>query len=94
MTGFSFGDNLGSSQSAGKGLEGNAIHDVKFDGAEIHEFPNKKDESSPYQVLRLKFSSDEGAFEHTIFEPRPEDFKRTESKFTSKKDGSSNWRKN
>lgn len=86
MSGFSFGDTLGSSQSEfSKSLEGNAVHTVKFDGAENHEFPNKKDATAPYRVLRLKFSNDEGSFEHSVFEPRPEDHNRTESKFM--KDG-------
>ena len=88
MANFSFGDNLGSSQStAGSQLEGNKIHEVTFNGATKEEFDNKKDPSQPYSVLRLKFSNDDGTFEHTVFEPRQEDFNRRMSELTDKKTG-------
>lgn len=88
MKGFSFGDSFGSSQStAGSQLEGNKIHEVKFEGATKEQFDNKKDETQPYKVLRLKFSNDEGSFEHTVFEPRKEDFERKNSEFKDKKTG-------
>lgn len=88
MKGFSFGDNLGSSQSAaGSQLEGNKIHEVTFEGATKEQFDNKQDETQPYKVLRLKFSNENGTFEHTVFEPRDEDFERKNSTFNDKKTG-------
>ena len=82
MAAFSFGDSLGSSQSTGgKGLEGNKIHDVKFEGAVKERLADQ------YEVLKLKFSNDEGTHEHAIFEPREEDFVRKNSEFTDRKTG-------
>jgi hypothetical protein len=35
----------------------------------------------------LKFSNEDGAFEHTVFEPRAEDFNRRENEFNNAKSG-------
>lgn len=89
MAGFNFANTAGASQSSIKpSLPGNEIHVVKFDGAEAPEFQGKKDPTMNYKVLRLKFSNDEGTFEHTIFEPREQDFERGENTF--ERDGSTN----
>ena len=89
MSGFSFSTkDLGSSQSVGKSLEGNKIHEVKFLGANIHEFPNKQG-GDAYEVIQFKFvGANEAPFEHSIFAPRPQDFDRGESVFL--KDGKEN----
>jgi hypothetical protein len=82
---FSFNTTAGTSQSTTKPrLSGNNIYDVKFDGCEIEDIQGKKDPTMIYKVLKLKFSNDDGAFEHTVFEPRAEDFDRRESEFTNK----------
>lgn len=75
---FSFGQTAGASQSTAKPrLEGNNIYEVKFDGAEIEDIQGVKDPSQVYKVLKLKFSNEDGVFEHTIFEPKPNEFERT-----------------
>lgn len=86
MSTFSFNTTAGASQSAAKSrLTGNDIYTVKFDGCEIVDIKGVKDPSMTYKVLKLKFSNEEGTFEHTIFEPKQSDFNRTETEFT--KDG-------
>ena len=85
---FSFATTAGASQSSAKPrLSGNNIYTVKFDGCEIQDIKGVKDPSKEYKVLKLKFSNDEGTYEHTIFEPRPEDFERGESKYNDKTTG-------
>lgn len=86
MSGFSFNTTAGASQSAAKArLAGNDIYTVKFDGCEIVDIQGVKDPSMTYKVLKMKFSNEDGTFEHTIFEPKQADFNRTETSFT--KDG-------
>lgn len=85
MNGFSFDATAGTSQSTVKPrLEGNAIYTVKLDSCDIEDIQGVKDPSAIYRVLKIKFSNEEGSFEHTVFEPREDDFKRGESKFTNK----------
>lgn len=85
---FSFATTAGASQSSTKPrLAGNNIYTVKFDGCEIQDIKGVKDPSKEYKVLKLKFSNDAGSFEHTIFEPRPEDFTRGETKYNDKNTG-------
>lgn len=85
MSGFSFDATAGTSQSTSKPrLAGNAIYNVKLDGAEIQDIQGVKDTSVVYKVLKIKFSNEDGNFEHTVFEPRPDDFKRTEVDFKNK----------
>lgn len=82
---FSFNTTAGASQSTAKPrLSGNNIYDVKFDGCEIQDIVGVKDPTMTYKVLKLKFSNEDGSFEHTVFEPRAEDFDRRESEFTNK----------
>lgn len=64
---------LGESKSA---LRGNAIYTVKFDGVEKVEMKNGE-----MHCLRIKFSNDEGYFNHTIFEPQPGDDQETDGAF-------------
>jgi hypothetical protein len=83
MNGFNFNITAGASQSTFKPqLPGNEIYEVTFDGASIEDIQGKKDPSQVYKVLKLRFSNEKGQFEHTIFEPRPEDFERGENKTT------------
>lgn len=90
MSSFSFSTTAGSSQSSSKPrLEGNNIYTVKFDGCESQDIQGVKDPSALYKVLKLKFSNADGSFEHTVFEPRAEDFNRTETPYTDKKTGES-----
>lgn len=87
---FSFAGTAGTSQNTTKPkLTGNNIYDVTFDGCEIQDIAGVKDATATYRVLKFKFSNDEGTFEHTVFEPRPEDFERKETDSTSK-DGKKN----
>lgn len=84
-TGFTFNTTAGTSQSTTKPkLVGNNIYDVKFDGCEIQDIQGVKDPTAVFKVLKLKFSNEDGTFEHTVFEPRTEDFNRRESEVTNK----------
>ncbi len=77
---FSFNTTAGASQSSAKPrLAGNDIYNVKFDGCEIVDIKGVKDPDKVYKVIKLKFSNGDGIYEHTVFEPRPEDFTRTEN---------------
>lgn len=94
MSGFSFSTTAGASQSNVKpALKGNAIYDVMFDGCEVKNFDGKKDPTKKFKTIVLKFSNDDGGFEHTIFEPTKNgymgksDFERGESKFKDSKTG-------
>jgi hypothetical protein len=88
MNGFSFQTTAGTSQSTTKPrLAGNDIYDVKFDGCEIVDIQGVKDASMTYKVLKLKFSNDDGSFEHTVFEPQEKDFSRTETEYKDAKTG-------
>ncbi len=85
MNNFSFNATAGASQSTSKPrLVGNNIYDVKFDGCEVQDIVGVKDPTMTYKVLKLKFSNEDGTYEHTVFEPRAEDFDRRESEFTNK----------
>lgn len=85
MSGFSFDATAGASQSTSKPrLAGNDIYEVKFDGCEIQDITGVKDPTQVYKVIKFKFSNDDGTFEHTVFEPREDDFKRKETEFTNK----------
>lgn len=82
---FSFDATAGASQSTSKPrLAGNNIYEVKLDGVEIQDIQGVKDASVTYKVLKFKFSNDDGTYEHTVFEPKADDFKRGESKFMNK----------
>lgn len=82
---FSFNTTAGASQSSAKPrLAGNDIYTVKFDGCEIIDIKGVKDPDKTYKVLKLKFSNPEGTYEHTVFEPRQEDFTRGENEYTNK----------
>lgn len=83
--GFSFSTTAGASQSVVKPrLSGNEIYTVKFDGTEIVDIVGVKDPSITYKVIKLKFSTDDGSFEHAVFEPLEKDFGRTETDYTDK----------
>ena len=82
---FSFSTTAGASQSTAKPkLEGNNIHTVKFESCKIEDIQGKKDPDKVYKVLKFRYSNDDGYYEHTIFEPSADDFKRTETEFTNK----------
>lgn len=85
MESFSFDATAGASQSTAKSrLPGNNIYTVKFDGCEIKDIQGVKDPTALYKVLSLKFSNDEGSYDHTVFEPKGDDYKRTDKEFTNK----------
>lgn len=85
MSFFSFDNTAGSSQSSIKPrLEGNEIYTVKFEGCEIKDIQGVKDPSQLYKVLIMKFSNEDGVYEHTIFEPKEDEYQRTEREFTNK----------
>lgn len=64
---------LGEKKAA---LKGNAIHTVKFDGVEKVDLKNGE-----MHCLRIKFSNDEGYFNHTIFQPQEGDDKDTQGMY-------------
>jgi hypothetical protein len=82
---FSFGATANAAQSTFKPrLVGNDIYTVQFDGCVTEDIKGVKDPTQVYKVLKLKFSNQEGAFEHTVFEPKSEDFERKSNEFTNK----------
>lgn len=82
---FSFNTTAGASQSSTRPrLAGNDIYTVKFDGCEIVDIKGVKEPDKTYKVLKLKFSNTDGYYEHTVFEPKADDFTRGESEFTNK----------
>lgn len=88
MGAFSFNTTAGASQSTTKPrLSGNEIYTVKFDGCEIVDIQGVKDPTLVYKVIKLKFSNEDGCFEHAVFEPKDTDFTRTENEFTDNKTG-------
>lgn len=91
MDNFSFGNTAGTSQSTTQPkLVGNAIYDVVFDGCEIKDVVGVKDPTALYKQLILKFKNEDGVFEHTVWEPKPDDFTRKETEFTDAKTGKVN----
>lgn len=60
-------------------LAANKIHTVTFDGVEKVDLKNGE-----LHCLRIKFSNDEGYFNHTIFEPQPGDDQETDNAFGGK----------
>ena len=75
---FSFETTAGASQSSHKpALKPNTIHEVQFDGVEQAEFNAKDGSGKVYKVLKIKFSNDTGAFEHTLWAPTAQDAERT-----------------
>lgn len=86
---FSFSNTAGASQSTAQPkLPGNAIYDVIFDGCEIKDVKGVKDPDALYKQLIIKFKNDDGVFEHTVWEPKADDFARKETEYT--KDGKVN----
>ena len=79
---FDFGMTAGSSQSsARKELEGNAIHEVKFDGCEARDIDGKQDPTKKFKVLDIKFSNKDGYFTETIWEPTENDMEDRQSPY-------------
>jgi len=88
---FSFNDTAGTSQSTIKPqLEGNKIHEVKLISCEKDDIQGVKDPTQVYKVIKITFENEDGQYQHTIFEPRPEDFERKENEYTDKKTGKVN----
>lgn len=77
---FSFSTTAGTSQSTTKAsIDKSDLYFLKFVGCEIKDVKGVKDPTALYKQLILKFENDDVSFEHTVWEPRPEDFQRTES---------------
>lgn len=74
---FNFNGSEIANVDASKGqLEGNKIHDVQFDGCEAIELKD-----GTMKVIRIKFSNDEGTFNHIVFEPRDGDDQDTDGMY-------------
>lgn len=84
MMDFDFGMTAGSSQSSvRKQLEGNAIHEVKFDGCEARDIEGKQDPTKKFKVLDIKFSNNDGYFTETIWEPTDADMEDRQGPYGS-----------
>jgi len=75
MNGFSIDNSVNVSTSKPL-LEGFKIHDVEFKGVEKADYKNGE-----FKVIVVKFENEHGQFRDTIFEPKPEGYKRTTSQF-------------
>lgn len=85
---FSFSTTAGASQSTTKiKLEGNNIYEVKFAGCELKDIQGVKDPEKVFKQIILKFENEDGVFEHTVWEPRPEDFDRRVTERPNQKTG-------
>lgn len=83
--GFSFNDTAGTSQSTTKPrLEGNRIHTVKIESVDIDDIQGVKDPTQVYRVIKVNFGNEDGSYQHTVFEPKAEDFVRGENEYTDK----------
>ena len=77
MMDFNFGATIGKSQSSVKTkLEGNKIHNVKFEGCVVRESAPGAEKT--YSVIDVKFSNEDGEFTHSIWKPKEEDYKERE----------------
>lgn len=86
MSGFSFTETAGTSQSNIKPrLEGNKIHAVKLVSCELKDFDGVKDPSQTYKTIAITFGNGDGVYEHSIFEPKAEDFERKTNSVNTKK---------
>lgn len=82
---FSFSQTAGTSQSTAKPkLAGNSIHTVKLGKCETQDIDGVKEPGTVYKVIKVNFYTEDGNYEHTVFEPRPEDFSRTETEYIDK----------
>jgi hypothetical protein len=85
MSGFSFNTTAGASQSTVKPrLEGNKIHTVKIESVDIDDIKGVKNPDETYRVLKINLGNEDGAYQHTVFEPKPEDFDRKENEYKDK----------
>jgi hypothetical protein len=84
MENFSFNTTAGASQGAKPKLAGNQIHEVTFNGCEVKDVVGVKDPTITYKQLLVKFSNEDGYFEHTVWGPKPEDFTRVERDIVDK----------
>jgi len=75
MSGFNIDNSVNVSTSKPL-LEGFKIHDVEFKGVEKAEYKNDE-----FKVIVVKFENEHGQFRDTIFEPKPDGYKRTPSQF-------------
>lgn len=84
--GYSFDGTAGTSQNTSKPrLESNSIHKVKLEKVEALDIDGVKTAGAVYKVVKFRFSNDDGYYEHTVFELKPEDFTRTKKTITDKK---------
>jgi hypothetical protein len=57
---------------------------------EIEDIVGVKDPNQTYRVVKINFGNDDGVYQHTIFEPKPDDFNRGENSYTDPKTGKEN----
>ena len=73
MMNLSFGSDSNFNSTSVAQLDAWKIHKVKFDGAEFSEIQGKKDPSVKYEVLKFKFSNEDGSYTESFFGPKPGD---------------------
>lgn len=74
---FSFETTAGAAQSTNLPiLDGNKIHEVIFKGIEERDIQGVKDASLVYKVLDIKFTTSNGYYTETVWEPKAADFER------------------
>lgn len=78
MSDFNFGS-LATTQATSntqQRLKPWGIYSVKFSGARKEVINGKKDPNAVYEILKVRFDSDEGYYEESIFYPKEGDDKR------------------
>lgn len=78
---FNFNQVQNSQSTVRKQLEGNAIHEVVFDGCEVKDFAGVQDPTKQFHNLDIKFSNDNGVFVHTLWEPKDSDYQDRQTAF-------------
>lgn len=93
MLDFSVDSSVSVVSSSLKQLDPYAIHTVKYVESKTDSFQGKSDPTRTFNVLRVRFSNEDGYYEETIFFPTPQDAERRkfENSDGTTREVASNW---
>lgn len=93
MLDFSVDNNISAVSNSLKQLDPYAIHTVKYVESKTDSFQGKSDPSKTFNVLRVRFSNEDGYYEETIFYPTSQDAERRtfENSDGTTREMASNW---
>jgi hypothetical protein len=86
---FNFGNlkNTSSQATVSRRLKPFDIYKVKFEGCRIDHVQKKDDPEQSWDILKIRFSNDQGYYEESVFYPKDGDEKRPSHKVTDPKTG-------